>query len=131
MTVGFSDALVTTYGAEQNATSLLRTGKAHRHRSRRNRQRRRNGIGFHHCRPQFEETSSSDDEVGEVEAARPNGEEEHSTREGESFKLDEMWMELDGLVRSLRRGVEHLAGKPDASSPTFGVLSFILEEWDL
>jgi len=51
----------------------------------------------------------------------------------ESFtvKVDRLSEELDGLVRYVRKAVDVLAGGSNETSATFGVLSFMLEEWDM
>lgn len=51
----------------------------------------------------------------------------------ESFtvKIDRVSDELDGLVRYVRKAVDVLAGGSNETSATFGVLAFMLEEWDM
>ncbi|KIY51683.1 hypothetical protein FISHEDRAFT_36585 [Fistulina hepatica ATCC 64428] len=45
--------------------------------------------------------------------------------------IDKMSKELDGLVKFIRRGVESLADGVGDAAPTFGVLAFALEDWDM
>jgi gamma-tubulin complex component 5 len=51
----------------------------------------------------------------------------------ESFiaKVDRMSEELDKMVKYIRRALDVLAGGSAEISSTFGVLSFLLEEWDM
>ncbi|KAG9119477.1 hypothetical protein FRC07_005486 [Ceratobasidium sp. 392] len=46
-------------------------------------------------------------------------------------RVERMSKGLDGLVRSLRRAAEGLAGSVGRSSGAFGMLEFALEDWDL
>ena len=112
-----------------------------RHRSRRQRRQRKNVIGFSVPLPADTEDDTDTDtdtdtdaEVDQAEArevfelsfsAAPSyAEEDLSTR------LEKMSGELDGLVRYVRRGAENLArGMSDVAS-AFGVLAFMLEDWD-
>ena len=112
-----------------------------RHRSRRQRRQRKNVIGFSVPLPADTEDDTDTDtdtdtdaEVDQAEArevfepsfsATPSyAEEDLSTR------LEKMSGELDGLVRYVRRGAENLArGMSDVAS-AFGVLAFMLEDWD-
>lgn len=45
--------------------------------------------------------------------------------------VEKISTELDGLVRFIRRGVDSLAGGTSEAASAFGVLSFVLEDWDL
>lgn len=53
-----------------------------------------------------------------------------SVTEDDSDKLGKMSLELDVLVKYIRRGVESLAGRPDEDAHTFEVIAFTLEGWD-
>ncbi|KAG8772569.1 hypothetical protein FRC12_002993 [Ceratobasidium sp. 428] len=46
-------------------------------------------------------------------------------------RVERMSKGLDGLVRSLRRAAETMAGSVGRSSGAFGMLEFALEDWDL
>lgn len=46
-------------------------------------------------------------------------------------RVERMAKGLDGLVRSLRRAAETLAGSVGRSAGAFGMLEFALEDWDL
>jgi len=109
------------------------------HRSRRQRRQRKDVIGFSVSLPTDTEDDSDSDadtdaQVHEAEGrsvlepsfsiAPSYAEEDFSTR------LEKLSGELDGLVRYIRRGAESLArGTSDAAS-AFGVLAFMLEDWD-
>lgn len=45
-------------------------------------------------------------------------------------RLDTMSLELDALVKFVRRGAESLAGGTSDAAATFGVIAFALEDWD-
>jgi gamma-tubulin complex component 5 len=124
--------------------------KRRRRHQKRTRHRERNTIGFiEHTAPSGVESSSSSSE-GEINEGdlerdeailagmvsermnRPSLASSISFAE-ESFtvKVDRVSDELDGLVRYVRKAVDVLAGGSNETSATFGVLSFMLEEWDM
>ena len=112
-----------------------------RHRSRRQRRQRKNVIGFSVPLPTDTEDDSDSDtdtdadtEVDQAEARvvlEPSFSAAPSyTEEDLSTRLETLSGELDGLVRYVRRGAEGLArGMSDVAS-AFGVLAFMLEDWD-
>jgi gamma-tubulin complex component 5 len=124
--------------------------KQHRRHQKRTRQRERNTIGFiQHISPSGLESSSSssDGEINEgdlerdedilagMASARMNRPSLASSisfgEESFTVKVDRVSEELDGLVRYVRKAVDVLAGGSTETSATFGVLSFMLEEWDM
>ena len=148
MALHFSEGFLSFGG--KNATldvsrqSLIMKG----HRSRRRRKQKRNVIGFSQVLQDEDDDDddSSDQEENEVEGI------EHSIINNESLepssfsvlssstlgeeedffvRVERMSSELDGLVRFLRRGIESLAGGTEEAAPTFGVLAFALEDWDI
>ena len=115
-----------------------------KHRSRRRRKQKRNVIGFSQILQDEDDDSSDQEGNGGAEGT------EHSndplepssfsflsssvvSLEEDNFfvRVERMSSELDGLVRFLRRGIESLAGGTGEAAPTFGVLAFALEDWDI
>jgi gamma-tubulin complex component 5 len=139
--------------SEDKTFSFEATSKQKRRRrghQKRTRQLERNTIGFiEQNTPSGVESSSSssDGEINEgdlehdeeilagmasAKMNRPSLASSISFAE-ESFtiKVDRVSEELDGLVRYVRKAVDVLAGGSSETSATFGVLSFMLEEWDM
>jgi gamma-tubulin complex component 5 len=108
-------------------------GTAARHRSRRARRERRNVVSFSQ---EAEEWSSSSDDGDEEEMAqslaslRTKDADEEDRDEGIAGRMDKIAVELDAHVRLIRRGVETLAMGSDDDAGVFGVLSFLLQDWD-
>lgn len=108
-----------------------------RHRSRRQRKQRRNIIGFSQSLLDSHDSSDDDSDPDEDDLQPPEStfsmvaSSVSSADEGFFNRLDNMSVELSGLVRFIRRGVESLAGGNSEAAPTFGVLAFALEDWDL
>ncbi|KAL1761163.1 Spc98 family-domain-containing protein [Schizophyllum commune] len=142
LSLSFSQLLVSVSG-DANATldisrqSLL----ARKHRSRHQRRMRRNVIGFGASAAALDSSSDEDEDENE-------GGEADLTRDAPSTSLavsgasvvgewdplggvEKISTELDGLVRFIRRGVDSLAGGTSEAASAFGVLSFVLEDWDL
>jgi gamma-tubulin complex component 5 len=121
----------TTHDIERLSISMRR------HRSRRQRRQRKNVIGFSVPRPNDTEDDSDTDTDAEVDQAEGRDVFEPSfsaapsyAEEDLSTRLETLSGELDGLVRYVRRGAENLArGMSDVAS-AFGVLAFMLEDWD-
>lgn len=113
------------------------------HRSRRQRRQRKDVIGFSVSLPTDTEDDSDTDNDTDMEMDAQINEAEGSgvlepsfsiapshAEEDFSTRLERLSGELDGLVRYIRRGAESLArGTSDAAS-AFGVLAFMLEDWD-
>ncbi|KAI9569285.1 Spc98 family-domain-containing protein, partial [Boletus coccyginus] len=113
------------------------------HRSRRQRRQRKDVIGFSVSLPTDTEDDSDTDNDTDMEMDAQVNEAEGSSvlepsfsiapshaEEDFSTRLETLSGELDGLVRYIRRGAESLArGTSDAAS-AFGVLAFMLEDWD-
>jgi gamma-tubulin complex component 5 len=100
---------------------------------------RRDVVGFSNTIRELREVSSDSDTDSDNEANMAPPEPSFSYAEStsisfaeESFfsRVDKMSLELDGLVRFVRRGVESLAGGSAEVAPTFGILAFNLEDWD-
>jgi gamma-tubulin complex component 5 len=108
-------------------------GTAARHRSRRARRERRNIVSFSQ---EAEEWSSSSDENDEDEmtqslaSLRTTDIDEDEETGGIAGRMDKIAVELDAHVRSVRRGVEILSMGSDDDASVFGVLSFLLQDWD-
>ena len=77
------------------------------------------------------ERGDDDDEEYSMEPPSFIGDSTISFAEEDAFtRVEKMSRELDGLVRFIRRSVEHLESKGGPESSTFGILSFTLEDWD-
>lgn len=141
-----------TYDASRLSILGASTGK--RRKSRNSRVSRKNVIGFLESM-HFDETesSSSGDDLPavEIDEERPSHdrpslghqntlsylsftvpihEEDH---EGGTFftQLDKLSTDLDNMVKFIRKSVESLSVGTSESAATFGILSFMLEDWDL
>lgn len=110
-----------------------------RHRSRRQRRQRKDVIGFSAPLPADTEDDSDTDTDGDMDAdqieAREVLEPSFSAapsyaEEDFSTQLEKLSVELDGLVRYIRRGAESLARGTSDTASAFGVLAFTLEDWD-
>jgi gamma-tubulin complex component 5 len=110
-----------------------------RHRSRRRRKQKRNVVGFSQILQDDDDSSDQEEYEAEDSGGEPLEPSSFSVLsssvvsvEGDfSVRVERMSSELDGLVRFLRRGVESFAGGTGEAAPTFGVLAFALEDWDI
>ena len=142
MTLHFADCFVAFAGDSTLDISRQSLNLMKRHRSRRLKRQRKNIIGFSQSILAQTPDSSSDSEDEErdngmsLEAgAEPSFSLAASTSISfveESFyvRVDKMSLELDALVRFVRRGVESLAGGAGEAASTFGIFAFTLEDWD-
>jgi gamma-tubulin complex component 5 len=135
MALHFTDFFVTFAGDTTMTHDVSRQSISIRgHRSRRQRRQRKNVIGFVQSLQDSLDSSDEDDfDVDAKDAPEPSFTSSVSvsyTEEGFNTRMDKMSLELDGLVRFLRRGVESLAGGSSEAAPAFGVLAFALEDWD-
>lgn len=126
--------------------------KARRRRRRLNRQqrlRKTNLIGFADVMPTSEDDDDDDDddnedfdEFGQDQDGFDGSQTANSVDTfnmtsisfaDESFasRVDKITIELDVLVRSVSRGVERLGSGGSEAAPTFAILAFALESWDL
>ena len=48
-----------------------------------------------------------------------------------STQLDKLSTDLDSMVKFIRKSVESLSVGTSEAAATFGILSFMLEDWDL
>lgn len=133
----FTDFFVTFAGDTTITHDVSRQSISIRgHRSRRQRRQRKNVIGFVQSLQGSLDSSDEDEDDFDVDvkdAPEPSFSLSASVsyaEEGMTTRMDKMSLELDGLVRFLRRGVESLAGGGSEAAPTFGVLAFALEDWD-
>ncbi|CCA70717.1 hypothetical protein PIIN_04651 [Serendipita indica DSM 11827] len=125
--------------SERQKDSTLARKRRRRHQ-RRARHAARNVIGFSDTHQTESTSSSSEGDVGELEEGNgdsmvmgPPALANSTSFAEESFvvKVDRMSEELDGLVRYVRKAVDVLAGTTTPIASIFGILSFMLEEWDL
>lgn len=137
LSISFSQLLVSVSG-DANATldisrhSLL----VRRHRSRHQRRIRRNVIGFGASSAALDSSSDEDDVEDEADLTRDAPSTSLTTSAASAAfdplgGVEKISTELDGLVRFVRRGVDSLAGGTSEAASAFGVLSFVLEDWDL
>jgi len=135
--------------------SILGTSTGGRRKSRRSRASRKNVIGFLESM-HFDETesSSSEDDLPTVEIDEqeriPHGRpslvqqsttsylsfvvpihEEEDEEGAPSMQLDKLSTDLDSMVKFIRKSVEGLSVGTSEAAATFGVLSFMLGDWDL
>lgn len=142
-----------TYDASR--ISLLRTSTGRRRKSRRSRASRKNVIGFlESLRFDETESSSSGDDLPDVEIVEegktPHGRPSlihqatssylsftvpiHEDDDGAGTspaQLDKLSTDLDSMIKFIRKSVEGLSIGTSEAAATFGVLSFMLEDWDL
>ncbi|KAF9534615.1 Spc98 family-domain-containing protein [Crepidotus variabilis] len=141
MCLQFSEGFVTFAGDSTATLDLSRQSIImKRHRSKRQRRQRRNVIGFSQFTEELEEDESSDEEdkddldtsVSFDELSGSGiGTSVNSADENPFVRVEKLSLELDGLVKFLRRGVESLAGGTSEAAAAFGVLAFALEDWDI
>jgi gamma-tubulin complex component 5 len=121
---------ITTHDTSRQSLSVIQR----QHRSRRQRATKRNVIGFSQSLAPEESDPSSDEDDEEESLGPPDASTSISFSVDEDedvfIRLERMSIELNGLVRFVRRGVETLAGGVSEAAPTFGVLAFALEDWD-
>ena len=114
-----------------------------RHRSRRQRRQRKDVIGFSVSLPTDTEDDSESESDNDIDAEPEQGEGREREVPETSFsgapsyaeedlpaRLEKMSEELDGLVRYVRRSTESLARGTSDIASAFGVLAFMLEDWD-
>lgn len=101
----------------------------HKHRSRRAAHLRRNVVGFD--LPPAESSDDTSDEEVEERGFEMSFATSISFADLDFFgQVDRMSRELDSLVRSLRKGVEALAGDTSEAASAFSIFAFTLEDWD-
>jgi len=121
--------------------------RRHKRHQKRTRLKERNRIGFvgHAAASETESPSSSSDgemKEADLEDDGPGAGSEKANMSSlassisfaeESFtvNIDRISDELDGLVRYVRKAVDVMAGGSSETTKTFGILSFMLEEWDM
>ncbi|KAG8817533.1 hypothetical protein FRC18_000463 [Serendipita sp. 400] len=117
--------------------------KRRRRHQRKARQAGRNVIGFSDVlKPISSDSSSSSDEEVYLEETKDNDDKRAMRRPSLSasisfadasfaLKMDRISEELDGLVRYIRKAVDVLAGGTSEAASTFGIFSFMLEDWDM
>lgn len=153
----FTRCLTEFIGAEVtydvSRLSILGTSAGRRRKSRRSRAARKNVIGFLESM-RFDETESSSSE-GDLPAVEIDEEETiphgrpslvhqttsylsftvpiHEEDEGGTFsmQLDKLSTDLDSMVKFIRKSIESLSVGTSEAAATFGVLSFMLGDWDL
>jgi gamma-tubulin complex component 5 len=136
MALHFTDLFITFAGNTTMTHDVSHQSISIRgHRSRRQRRQRKNIIGFAQSLQDSMDSSDEDEDADnfDVDAKEPSFISSTSVsyaEEGFNTRMDKMSLELDGLVRFLRRGVESLAGGSSEAAPAFGVLAFALEDWD-
>ncbi|KAI0053720.1 hypothetical protein FA95DRAFT_1508286 [Auriscalpium vulgare] len=136
LSLQFNDCFIAFAGDTTLDTSRQSLAKFRSHRSRRLRKQRKNTIGFSVDAQDVDLNSDTDsDEDGDIEGTAPEssfvfGVSASFTDDGFVGTIQKMSSELNGLVRFVRRGAEKLAaGSTEASTP-FGILAFLLEDWD-
>ncbi|KAI3616587.1 gamma-tubulin complex component gcp5 [Moniliophthora roreri] len=141
MAVSFSDTFISFSGDTTMTHDISSRSVVIKHRSRRQRRRQKNVIGLAHSISWSPD--STDESENEVEFDLEEGNTRassfavsmsaHSSPEGEDYfnRIQRMSNELDSHVRFVRRGVETLAGGTGDAAAAFGVLAFVLEDWDL
>ncbi|KAF5359068.1 hypothetical protein D9758_004888 [Tetrapyrgos nigripes] len=146
MALSFSDAFVmfagdTSMTHDISSRSLV---LSKRHQSRRHRRRKRNVVGFAQSINWDDDSSDSDEQEVDLEgnsiykqgassffSSVGGGTSFESEGLGPFDRISKMSAELDGLVKFVRKGVETLAGGTGEAASAFGVLAFLLEDWDL
>jgi gamma-tubulin complex component 5 len=121
----------TSLDISRHSLVLMRHG--HRRLGRSRRARKPDFIGFAEALPPSEEDSESesDDVVGEPSAIAQSGVTVSLAEDGFFPRLERISLELDALMRFVRRGVDSLAAGAGDASATFGILAFYLEDWDM
>ncbi|KAG8828493.1 hypothetical protein FRC19_003832 [Serendipita sp. 401] len=140
------------YMTEQSSSSADQRNVNYGHDEKRKRRRRhqrkarqagRNVIGFSDVlKPISSDSSSSSDEEVYLEETKGNDDKRAMRRPSLSasisfadasfsLKMDRISEELDGLVRYIRKAVDVLAGGTSEAASTFGIFSFMLEDWDM
>ncbi|KAG8809500.1 hypothetical protein FRC17_003413 [Serendipita sp. 399] len=132
--------------SDQRTTAAVdQKGKKRRRRhQRRARRAGRNVIGFSDMPiPTSSDSSSSSDEEIHLEETETGNEKLAEMRRPSllasisfadasfALKMDRISEELDGLVRYVRKAIDVLAGGSSEAASTFGILSFMLEDWDM
>ena len=135
MCLHFSEGFVAFSG---NTTATLDLSRhsviVKRHRSRRQKWSRKNVIAFSQSVHAEDDSSDEDEaETMDEDPPEPSYSMLDASVNSEDFlvRVEKMSVELDSLIRFLRRGVESLAGGCSEAAPAFGVLAFSLEDWDL
>ena len=134
MALYFTDCFVAFAGASNtHDVSRQSITPLKAHRSRKLKRQRKNVIGF--ALPpsnSFDSDSDTDDDATQHPIEPEYSLVSSISFEEESFviRLDKMSSELDALVRSIRRGVEKLAGGASDAASVFDVFAFTLEDWD-
>jgi gamma-tubulin complex component 5 len=147
MSLHFSDLLLAAGGDTTATHDISRHFISRRHRSRRQRRQRRNIIGFFQEGEAHANDDTSDSDEGELRMegadAELSGSVPGDSRTASLFagasqvqagmlgRLDKMSLELDGLVKFIRRSTENLASGAGDAAPMFGILAFALEDWDM
>lgn len=138
MCLHFSDFFVAFAGDTTTHDISRQSTTMRRHRSRRQRAQRKNIIGFSQSLRDTDQTSGEDSDSGDdygpgnvTEPSYSMGVSVSSAEGSLPNRMDKMASEFDGLIRFVRRGIESLAGGTGEAAPTFGVLAFALEDWDL
>lgn len=134
--VAFAGDTTTTHDVSRHSVIPARA----RHRSRKQRRHRKNVIGFSNVQglqdSEDDESEYENNEIGQGgDLPEPSSTSiltsTTTDEEGAFARIEKMSVELDGLVRFVRRGTESLAGGAGDAAPAFGVLAFALEDWDL
>ncbi|THV08233.1 hypothetical protein K435DRAFT_4268 [Dendrothele bispora CBS 962.96] len=148
MSISFSDVFAAFTGDSDVTHDVSsRSLVIKRQRSRRQRRRRRNVVGFSQSIDWGSGSSDSEEFTADVDEIGPEADVSKYDGPTSSFSIEigetemgdldpfsritKMSTELDGLVKSVQKGVETLAGGTDDEAPAFGVLAFLLEDWDL
>lgn len=137
MCIVFSQSFSAIAGDNTFDTSRIASYTSRRHRSRRLRQEQKDVVSFaDYLPPGLDDDEDSDSELDESLITEFDSENrsynlsDASYEDGDvSSRNDRVGVELDGLVRFIRRAVEGLAtGENNVSS--FEILAFALQDWD-
>jgi gamma-tubulin complex component 5 len=147
LALSFSHVYSSHAGMDANANAsdkpVPKSDSARRKRLRKRRARlnRQNTIGFSDQMEDITESSSEEDEIideEDLKGREEDGVERPSLTTSMSFaedsfvvKLDRMSEELEGQIRYVKKAVDVLGGGSSDVAATFGIFSFILEEWNL
>lgn len=136
LTLQFSDCLSafagnTSLDISHHSLALMRHRPRPRREGRSVRSWKPDVIGFAVTLPPSEEEwDSESDEEDFAEPLAISSYNSFPLAEEDFFgRLEHIGLELDGLVRSVRRGVNSLAAGTGDASVTFGILAFYLEDW--